>query len=264
MIRAGVVGWPIGHSLSPLIHGTWIAAAGLEATYEAFPAEDEAAFDDLIGQGRNGIIRGLNVTAPWKIRALAAADEATGTAGRAGSANLLVFRDGRVLADSTDGVGVRAALAEQAPGLQFAGGRATLLGAGGAARAAAAALLDAGMRVGVVNRGAARARELQARLGVIPQTTEDLPAADLVVNALPVDPELDVRALKPGTVVMDMTYRPLITPLLAAARDRGLTVVDGLAMLIGQARPSFRTLFSVAQPEVDVRGPCLAALEAES
>ena len=107
MIRAGVVGWPIGHSLSPVIHGAWIAAAGLDATYEAFAAPDEVAFDALIRLGRDGVIHGLNVTAPWKLRALDAADVATETARRAGSANLLVFRDGRVSADSTDGTGVR-------------------------------------------------------------------------------------------------------------------------------------------------------------
>lgn len=262
MIRAGVVGWPIGHSLSPVIHGAWIAAAGLDATYEAFAAEDEAAFDALIRLGRHGTLRGLNVTAPWKLSAQAAADAATPTARRAGSANLLVFRHGRLLADSTDGLGVREALAEQAPGLRLAGSRATILGAGGAARAAAAALLDAGMRVGVINRGVERTRELAAALGVVPQTADDLGAADLIVNALPVDPGVEVGRLKPGAVVMDMTYRPLITPLLAAARDRGLTIVDGLAMLIGQARPSFQALYGADAPDVDVRALCLTALEA--
>ncbi|MBU1324214.1 MAG: shikimate dehydrogenase [Alphaproteobacteria bacterium] len=262
MIRAGVVGWPIGHSLSPVIHGAWIAAAGLDATYEAFAAADEAAFDALIRRGRDGVIRGLNVTAPWKLRALDSADEATETARRAGSANLLVFRDGRVSADSTDGTGVLQALAEQAPDLALAGSRVTLLGAGGAARAAAAALLDAGARVGVINRGVTRARELESALGVIVQSPDDLVAADLVVNALPVDPGVDVRVLKPGAVVMDMTYRPLLTPLLAAARARGLTIVDGLAMLIGQARPSFRDLYGTDAPDIDVRALCLTALEA--
>lgn len=261
MIRGGVVGWPIGHSLSPLIHGAWIDAAGLNATYEAFAAPDEAAFDALVRQGREGMIRGLNVTAPWKLPALAAADEVTDTARRAGSANLLTFRDGRVLADSTDGQGLLDALEEQAPDLVLQGTRATILGAGGAARAAVAALQDAGAVVGVVNRSPDRVRELAGTLGVIAQTTDDLDAADLIVNALPVDPALDVRRLKPSAVVMDMTYRPLITPFLARARDRGLTIVDGLAMLIGQARPSFPAIFGVPVPDVDARALCLEALE---
>ena len=118
------------------------------------------------------------------------------------------------------------------------------------------------MRVGVINRGVERTRELAAALGVVPQTTDDLGAADLIVNALPVDPGVEVGRLKPGAVVMDMTYRPLLTPLLAAARDRGLTIVDGLAMLIGQARPSFQALCGADVPDVDVRALCLAALEA--
>jgi len=262
MIRGGVVGWPIGHSLSPLIHDAWIGAAGLVATYEAFAAADEAAFDSRVQMGRDGTLCGLNVTAPWKLRALSVADKASGTARRAGSANLLTFRDGRVVADSTDGHGLLDALKEQASELTLKGARVTILGAGGAARAAAAALQDAGAVVGVVNRSSDRTRELAETLGVIPQTTDDLQASDIVVNALPVDPGLDAGLLKPSAVVMDMTYRPLITPLLAAARDRGLTIVDGLAMLIGQARPSFGAIYGVEPADIDVRSLCLTALEA--
>jgi len=260
MIRGGVVGWPIDHSLSPVIHSAWITAAGLDAAYEAFAAPDEATFDALLRQGREGMLRGLNVTAPWKLRAVSAADEATDAARRAGSANLLTFRQGRVVADSTDGQGLVEALKQQAPALALQGARATILGAGGAARAAVAALQDAGAVVGVVNRSPDRVRELAETLGVIPQTTDDLGAADLIVNALPVDPQVDVRRLKSSAVVMDMTYRPLVTPFLSAARDRGLTIVDGLAMLIGQARPSFPAIFGVAVPDVDVRALCLRAL----
>lgn len=260
--RAGVTGRPIAHSLSPLIHGAWIAAAGVDATYEAIPAEDEAAFDALIARARAGDLVGLNVTAPWKLRALAAADAAGETARRAGSANLLTFRDGRLFADSTDGHGVLEALAEQAPALNLQGARVAILGAGGAARAAAEGLVAAGAEVGVIARNPGRARDLQDALGVGVQSAGDLPRADLVVNALPVDPDLDLRALKDAAVVMDMTYRPLVTPLLAAARARGLTTVDGLAMLIGQARPSFAALFGVAPPAIDVRALCLRALEA--
>lgn len=262
MIRAGVVGWPIGHSLSPLIHGAWIEAVGLDATYEAFPAPDEAAFDALIDLGRTGALRGLNVTAPWKERALAAADEATDRAAVAGSANLLIFDRGRVRADTTDGEGLLAALAELAPALELPGASVLILGAGGAARAAASALKAAEAHVAVANRTPERAEALARALGVQVASRSDAAAADLVVNALPVEPALDLAALKSGAVVMDMTYRPLVTPLLAAARARGLGTVDGLAMLIEQARPSFRALFGVAEPDVDVRALCLARLEA--
>ena len=216
---AGVAGQPIAHSLSPLIHGAWIAAAGLDAEYRAFGPEDEAGFTALVAQSRAGGLRGLNVTAPFK-----------------------------------------AALAEQAPGLDVAGAPVVILGAGGAARAAAAALKAAGGDVGVLNRTQARAAALAADLGVRVATAEDLPGAALVVNALSVRPDVDGDALRPDAVLMDMTYRPLTTSFLAAGRDRGLVAVDGLAMLIGQARPSFEALFGVAPPPVDVRALALAAL----
>ncbi|HEV2082327.1 MAG TPA: NAD(P)-binding domain-containing protein [Brevundimonas sp.] len=261
MMLGGVVGWPIGHSLSPLIHGAWLSAAGITGVYQALPAEDEPAFDALIARGKAGMFRGLNVTAPWKLRALrAAGSSASETARRAGSANLLTFADGQVAAESTDGHGLLTALREQAPGLELDGARVTVLGAGGAARAAVVALKDAGAVVGVVNRSPDRARQLVAALDALHQTTEELRDADLVVNALPVDPAVDVDALSPHAVVMDMTYRPLHTPLLTAALDRGMTVVDGLAMLIGQARPSFQAIYGVAPPPTDVRTLCLRAM----
>ena len=261
MMLGGVVGWPIGHSLSPLIHGAWLSAAGIKGVYQALPAADEPAFDALIARGQAGMFRGLNVTAPWKLRALrAAGTRASNTARRAGSANLLVFRDGQVHADSTDGEGLLAALREQAPALNLPDAAVSILGAGGAARAAVVALQGAGAHVGVVNRSPERVTELVAAMGVAHQTTEHLARADLVISAVPVDPELDVAILKPGAVVMDMTYRPLHTPLLVAARDRGLPIVDGLAMLIGQARPSFEAIYGVAPPPMDVRSLCLKSL----
>ncbi|HST90721.1 MAG TPA: shikimate dehydrogenase, partial [Brevundimonas sp.] len=107
---AGVAGQPIAHSLSPVIHGAWIEAAGLDARYDAFAPDGSEAFTALIEQGRNGGLRGLNVTAPYKEQALALADEASETARTCGSANLLVFEAGRVRADSTDGAGLMAAL----------------------------------------------------------------------------------------------------------------------------------------------------------
>jgi shikimate dehydrogenase len=138
------------------------------------------------------------------------------------------------------------------------------LGAGGAARAAVAALLAAGARVGVLNRTAARAEGLVADVGGAVVYPEALGEASLVVNALSVPPDIDLSVLGPETVLMDMTYRPLMTPFLTAGRGRGLTVVDGLAMLIGQARPSFRALFGIEPPDVDVRRIALHKLESEA
>lgn len=255
-VQAGVVGSPIAHSLSPLIHATWIAAAGLDARYVAHGPETPEAFEALLDRGRRGALRGLNVTAPYKEQAYAAADQVSDAARLSGSANLLVFEDGRIRADSTDGLGLMNALGEQAPDLRVEGKPVVILGAGGAARAAAGALALAGAQVRILNRSRDRAERLAADLGPAVAVVEDASAfigAALVVNALSVRPDLDVGRLNAGTVVMDMTYRPLETPLLAAARARGLVGVDGLAMLIGQARPSFQAIFGHPVPETDVR-----------
>ena len=259
---AGVAGQPIAHSLSPTIHGAWIAAAGLDAVYRAFGPADDEAFAELVSEGRRGGLRGLNVTAPFKEQALALADAVSLTARACGSANLLVFEAGRVRADSTDGAGLMAALAEQAPALNVTGRAVVVLGAGGAARAAAATLKAAGAEVGVLNRTVQRARALSDDLGVAVIEVGALDEAALVINALSVPPEIDLESLRPDAVLMDMTYRPLLTRFLTQGRARGLTTVDGLAMLIGQARPSFQALFGLAPPVVDVRAAALAALGA--
>lgn len=263
-IRAGVAGWPIAHSLSPVIHGAWIRAAGLDAAYTAIGPETDDRFRDLIEQVRQGALRGLNVTAPYKEIALALADEASDTARACGSANLL-WREGGVLrAGSTDGYGLMAALAEQAPALQGSGRVAVVLGAGGAARAAVHALGQVFSEVRIINRTPARAEALitavQPHIPARLACSGAVSAAALVVNALSVPPVLDMEALAPDAVLMDMTYRPLMTDFLRAGADRGHAVVDGLAMLIGQARPSFATLFGLATPEIDVRVEALREL----
>lgn len=263
-VDVGVVGQPIIHSLSPFIQNAWIKAAAIDASYGCYGPHDPDQFRALMEWGRRGGLRGLNVTAPFKELALSLADEVGPTAAICGSANLLLFEDGRILADSTDGAGLMAALAEQASGLDLAGQPVIVLGAGGAARAAVAALVAAGAEVGVLNRTTARAQALAAEVGgsVVGQ---DAPAgAVLIVNALSVPPELDVSTLRSDTVLMDMTYRPLMTPFLTAGIERGLTVVDGLAMLIGQARPSFSAMWGIEQPDVDVRAIALRILESEA
>ncbi|WP_292030996.1 shikimate dehydrogenase family protein [Brevundimonas sp. UBA2416] len=257
---AGVAGQPIAHSLSPLIHTAWITAAGLEADYRAFAPADAADFAALVADGRAGRLRGLNVTAPFKEQALALADEASATAMTCGSANLLLFGDGQVRADSTDGAGLMAALAEQAPQLDVRGQSVVVLGAGGAARAAVAALKAAGANVGVLNRTRARAEALAGELGAAVVEVTALSEAALVVNALSVSPGIDVSRLRDDAVLMDMTYRPLITSFLMQGRSRGLATVDGLAMLIGQARPSFQAIFGIEPPAIDVRAAALTAL----
>ena len=165
-----------------------------------------------------------------------------------------------MVATSTDGLGLMAALVEQAPGFDARGAEVVVLGAGGAARAAAAALVRDGARVGVMNRTRERAERLAEDLGAEVADETALERAALVVNALSVPPRIDVAALRSDAVLMDMTYRPLETPFLAAGRSRGLATVDGLAMLIGQARPSFAAMFGMEPPAIDVRRLALGSL----
>lgn len=273
-VVAGVAGAPVRHSLSPTIHGAWIAAAGLDAAYVPFapPADALARFVDGL---RGGAVRGLNVTAPFKEEALRLADRAGPSAQAAGAANLLLFEpDGRVEARNTDGVGLLGALVEQARGWSPAAGPAVILGAGGAAQGAAAALRAAGVRpVRIVNRTRARADALAERFGGrgFPwgRMAEALDGAALVVNATtrglggaePLD-DLPWPAPPPGAAALDMIYHPLRTAYLEGAAAAGWATADGLAMLIAQARPSFHAFYGRPPPEeVDVRALCLAELE---
>ena len=253
---AGIAGNPVAHSLSPVIHNAWLAAGGIDGAYVPFVPADAAGFEALVAAGRAGLIMGLNVTAPFKEQAFALADQATAAARLTSSANILQFENGRVLADSSDGIGLMRGLREQAPDLDVAGRPVVMLGAGGAARAGSGALVEAGAEVRIVNRSPERAQALAADLGpsVRVMTAEDaFDGAALVINALSVPPSIDSNQIAPGTVVMDMTYKPLATAFLTAARERGLPTVDGLAMLIGQAAPSFEALFRRPPPPLDLR-----------
>lgn len=274
-VRAGVVGSPAKHSLSPLIHGAWLQAAGIDGVYGLYDLAPDG-FAAFLKAARAEGLRGVNVTLPFKEQALAAASEATPDAVLAGAANLLVFEDGGIFAHNTDGYGLLAALTEQAPDLELDRGKVVVLGAGGAARGAVAALTAAGAEVIVVNRTASRAQALvEAIREAAPRKvalsaaslTDALPGAQLIVNATSAGLSgsagggFDLSAAPEKAVVMDMVYKPLETPFLAQARARGMTIVDGLSMLIGQARPSFEAFFGEAAPQgVDVRALCLRAL----
>lgn len=251
---AGVVGWPVAHSRSPLLHNHWIARHGLDAAYVPLavaPDSFETAIRGLAAAG----FRGCNVTLPHKEAAFALSDKRTPRAERAGAVNTLVFDGGRIAGDCTDGFGFLASLGD----FDAAAGPAVLLGAGGAARAVAAALLDAGCPLLVlVNRNAARAEALARALGgpVEVAASPPLEGASLLVNATSLGMagqpplEIDLAPLPARAVVADIVYVPLQTPLLAAARARGLRAVDGLGMLLHQARPGFEAWFGVA-PDVD-------------
>jgi shikimate dehydrogenase len=272
---AGVIGRPVRHSLSPLIHNTWLAEAGLDGIYIALAATEDG-FPHLIEGLRGGSIRGLNVTLPFKEAALAAADRASESATAAGAANLLLFtEDGAVEADNTDGVGLLGAFASQVPGFWPARGPVVILGAGGAARGATAAFVAAGApQVRLVNRTRSRADRIAQALGETvsvygwEELALALDGAGALVNATSLglaghDPlEIDLTGLPAESPVMDMVYRPLLTPLLNQAHDAGHPIVDGLAMLIAQAAPSFEAFYGQPPPPaIDVRALALAALE---
>jgi shikimate dehydrogenase len=275
-VVAGVAGAPVSHSLSPLIHNAWLEAAGIDGVYVAFapPKERFEAFAEGL---RGGAVRGINVTVPFKEAALALAGEATLRARHAGAANLLLFEpDGRISADNTDGAGLLAAIAEQAPGFDVAAGPVVIFGAGGAAKGAAAALIEAGApQVRLVNRTRRRAEALAEALGPAAQVFGEGDAAPfqeaaLIVNATTLGlgggpgPASSLEAVPLSAVVVDMVYRPLATAFLQQAADRGLRTVDGLAMLIGQAAPSFEALFGAPPPPIDVRALALEALETQA
>jgi shikimate dehydrogenase len=270
-LLAGVVGDPVRHSLSPVIHNAWIRAAGLDAAYVALPATAES-FPNLVRGLAGGAAQGLNVTIPFKEQAAALADKRSPAVARAGAANLLVFRDGQMLADNTDSTGLLAALG-QAGFAPFS--PVVVLGAGGAARGAVLSLLDAGVpSIRLVNRSLDRARSVAAMDGRISALGWDearhaLDGVAAVINATslgmtgqpPLRLELDLAPA--SAVVMDMVYRPLETALLRAARVRGNPTADGLSMLIAQARPSFQAIFGrPPPPDLDVRRLCERSLGA--
>ncbi|QUD86655.1 shikimate dehydrogenase [Phenylobacterium montanum] len=275
---AAVVGRPVRHSLSPLIHNAWLAAAGIDGAYLALSPSEEG-FPHLVEGLRGSSLAGINVTLPFKEAALAAADVASTRAQLAGAANLLLFaEDGSVQADNTDGQGLLGAFASQASGFDPAAAPVVILGAGGAARGAAAAFVLAGApKVRLVNRTKGRAEAIAHALGeaVSAHAWSELPGllddAGALVNATslglegqaPLEIELD--PLPASAPVMDMVYRPLTTRLLEDAAGAGHPVVDGLEMLILQAAPSFEAFFGQAPPAgVDVRALALAALEQDA
>jgi shikimate dehydrogenase len=275
-VVAGVAGSPVRHSLSPIIHNAWLSEAGIDGVYVAF-GPNPRGFGVFARGLRGGVVRGLNVTAPFKSEALSLADEATERARQAGSANLLLFEPGgAILADNTDGEGLLRALRRQVPGFDPTTGPVVILGAGGAARGATAALLASGAPgVNFVNRGATRADALVELFGLRTRAfhARDVSSvwreASVVINATPLGlggeagPDAPLHLLTPHCIVMDMVYRPVRTRLLENARALGLRTVDGLEMLIGQAEPSFEAFFGAPPPPVNVRGLALAAMERE-
>lgn len=255
MRRACVIGYPVKHSRSPMIHGFWLAERGIAGSYgrEEVAPED---FDRFVAGLADAGYAGGNVTVPHKAAAfrLAAVDDPVAMALEA--VNTLWFEDGVLRGMNTDAAGFLANLDQEAPGWDGGLGKAAVLGAGGAARAIVHALLARGAeRVVIVNRTLARAEELAARFGPRAvaagwdEAASALDGAACLINTTSLGMagqpalDLDLAALPAGALVTDIVYVPIETPLLALARRRGHPVVDGLGMLLHQAVPGFERWF---------------------
>ncbi|NNG05607.1 MAG: shikimate dehydrogenase [Inquilinus sp.] len=261
---AGVIGWPIGHSRSPLLHGHWLDRYRIDGAYLPLavpPDRLEAALRGLPALG----FRGCNVTVPHKVAVAALVDQLDPVAERIGAVNTVtVAADGSLAGSNTDAFGFVANLDDGAAGWRDGVSTALVIGAGGAARAVLVALLDAGVpAIRIANRTAEKATALAAefgpdRIAAVPwaERHEAAAGAGLLVNASSLGMtgqpalEFDLAALPAEATVTDLVYDPLRTPLLAAAAARGNRIVDGLGMLLHQARPGFAAWFGV-EPTVD-------------
>lgn len=257
MNKTCVIGWPIAHSRSPLIHGYWIRKYGLKASYtrEAIQPERLPAFVRSL-QG-NGFV-GCNVTLPHKEAVYGLVDEADMLARRLGAVNTIYVRDGLLMGTNTDGEGFLSSLTSSYPDFDLSGKTAVIIGAGGSARAVVGALLDAGVsRAAIINRTASRVTELRELFGsrVFVAGPERMSGCDLLIHATSQGMEgqaslsFDLSLLKPTCIVADLIYTPLKTELLAAAESRGLAILPGLGMLLHQAVRGFE-LWHGIRPEV--------------
>lgn len=266
IVRAGVIGHPVAHSLSPRIHTYWIRRYGLSGSYEAIDILPDALVSgvrDLIRRGW----RGFNVTVPHKRAIMALCADLDDTARRVGAVNTVVVDGaGRLHGSNTDLFGFRENLRRDAPEFDPSGGPAVVLGAGGAARAVVEALIDSGVReIRLLNRTMEHAQTLgttcsiPVRVRVLPwgERHAALSGAALLVNTTTLGMtgapslDLDLSALPPAAVVNDIVYVPLMTDLLLRAQNRGNKIVTGLGMLIHQARPAFASWFGTFPDKTD-------------
>jgi shikimate dehydrogenase len=262
---AGIIGDPVSHSRSPAIHNAAFAALGLDWVFVAFRVPMGAAVRALDGV-RALDIAGLSVTMPHKRDAAEACDELTPTASALGAVNTVVARDRVLLGDSTDGEGLVRSLRDE--GVDPAGARILVLGAGGAARAIVHALGAHGADVTVAARRrdaaeSAAALAPRARVLDLDQAGPALAQCDVVVNATPLGmrgerPPFPADSLAGLALVLDTVYHPLETPLLAEARARGVACANGLGMLVHQAAIAFETLTGATAPLDVMRAAALA------
>lgn len=255
---AGLIGWPVSQSRSPMLHGHWLAEHGIAGAYVPLPVAPGRLADALRGLVALGFA-GANVTLPHKEEAARLVDRVDAVGRRMGAINLIVVEpDGTLSGFNKDGYGFIESLRETAPGWRGDAGPAVVLGAGGGARSVVVSLLDEGApSVRLLNRTRARAEQLRAEFGgsieVIDweRRNDALAGAALLVNTttqgMTGQPALDIAldALPVTALVCDIVYNPLVPPLLEAARARGNPIVGGLGMLLHQARPAFEKWFGV-------------------
>ena len=260
---AGVIGSPIAHSKSPVLHGHWLRTCGLAGFYIPMEVGTENLAQVLRALPKAGFV-GVNITVPHKVAVMALADQVTDRATLIGAANTLIFgKDGKIHADNTDGYGFIENLRQGAPDWNPAAGPAAVLGAGGAARAVIVSLLDAGVpEILISNRTRLRAETLQHDFGNRLRVVDWVQAGNMLEDAATVvnttslgmvgKPELRVPldGLQKGAVVTDLVYAPLQTRFLRVAQEMGCITVDGLGMLLHQAVPGFERWFGT-RPTVD-------------
>jgi len=275
----GIIGWPVAHSLSPVMHNRAFAHLGMNWVYVPLPVRPDAVEAAVAGLRALGV-RGVNVTIPHKTAVISFLDRLTPAAAAIGAVNTIINEDGWLVGDNTDGFGFLQSLREEAE-FDPAGSRVVILGAGGAARAVAVSLAQAGAaRLVIANRTVARAEELAAAVRAVggiaaaiglegPELPEELAGADLLVQTTPAGMhggaagELPVQEdwLRPPLIVCDIVYTPPETPLLAAARRRGLRVVPGWGMLLYQGTAAFERWTGRPPPVAVMRAALLEALE---
>ena len=261
MKHACVIGWPVEHSRSPLLHGYWLKKYGIDGTYTKRAVAPEAVADFLRSLRANGYV-GCNVTVPHKAAAFSAADEREDSAKAVSAANTLWLSDGKLVAANTDTYGYMTNLSQQAPGWDRRDAPVSILGAGGAARAIVFGFLDAGVsEIRVFNRTRARAETLAQQFGscvrVLDWSEREAGSRDsaVLVNTTTIGMngvgtlDFDLAGFDPECVVSDIVYVPLETELLRKAKSQGLRTVDGLGMLLHQGVPGFEKWFGV-RPEV--------------
>lgn len=260
---AGVIGAPISHSKSPILHGSWLKKYGIAGHYIPMEVAQDDLADALVTLPKLGFV-GLNVTIPHKERVLDLSDLVTDRAAVIGAANTLIFRsDGKIHADNTDGYGFTKNLEQNAPDWDPKSGPALVFGAGGAARAIVAALIEVGVpEIRLTNRTRARSEALKNEFGAKITVHDWVQAPSAVDGAMTVvnttslgmqgQPEFKVSldALSPKATVTDLVYTPLQTEFLQIAQNKGCQTVDGLGMLLHQAVPGFERWFGT-RPDVD-------------